>query len=374
MHFTVAPSPGRTLRIQFSGSGSEYFRIWIVNLLLTIVTLTLYYPFAKARHLAYFHANTRVDGDALAFHGDPKKMLRGYLLVVLFSVTYVAAGRFSPVAAGIAGLAFAAMWPALWRASLRFRLANTSWRGLRMRFSGSTRGAYAVFLPLVLPLGLLAGVTAMVPSEPGAEPPWWVGLVAIGALLAVVALWPMWFARARRYQQDHSHWAGEQARLGAGTGAFYAWGLRGIGLSLLVALVAGVGVGGLAAALGAGEVGVFFGLFAAYVAALAVAWPYGVARLQNLVWGRTTSAHLRFHSRLGARALGWLMARNLLLTIVTLGLYRPFAAVATARLRLEAVQIEIDGDPAEWRQRMAERMDDAAGDFAGDFFGIDLGL
>jgi uncharacterized membrane protein YjgN (DUF898 family) len=374
MHFTVAPSPGRTLRIRFSGSGSEYFRIWIVNLLLTIVTLSLYHPFAKARRLAYFHANTRVDGDALAFHGDPKKMLRGYLLMLLFSVTYIAAGRFNPIAAGLAGIAFAAMWPALWRASLRFRLANTSWRGLRMRFSGSTRDAYTVFLPLVLPLGLFGVLTAVAPQEPGIEPPWWIGLVAIGALVAVVVLVPMWFARARRYQQDHSHWAGEQARLGAGTGAFYAWGLRSIGLSLLAAVVVGAVVGGVAVVTGATQLGIVLGLVAAYVAVLAVAWPYGVARLQNLVWGRTRSEHLRFHSRLGARALAWRMLKNLLLTLVTLGLYRPFAAVATARLRLEAVQLELDGDPAEWRQRMAERMDDAAGDFAGDFFGIDLGL
>ena len=43
-----APSR-RELPLEFSASGSEYFRIWIVNLLLTIVTLGLYLPFAKAR-------------------------------------------------------------------------------------------------------------------------------------------------------------------------------------------------------------------------------------------------------------------------------------------------------------------------------------
>eukprot|EP01031_Cornospumella_fuschlensis_P012127 gene12127-14827_t len=35
------------LRIEFTGSGSEYFRIWVVNLLLLLVTVGIYYPWAK---------------------------------------------------------------------------------------------------------------------------------------------------------------------------------------------------------------------------------------------------------------------------------------------------------------------------------------
>ena len=35
------------LSLVFTGSGSEYFRIWIVNLLLMFVTLGIYFPWAK---------------------------------------------------------------------------------------------------------------------------------------------------------------------------------------------------------------------------------------------------------------------------------------------------------------------------------------
>ena len=35
------PTTSRALRIEFTGSGSEYFRIWIVNLLLILVTIGL---------------------------------------------------------------------------------------------------------------------------------------------------------------------------------------------------------------------------------------------------------------------------------------------------------------------------------------------
>ena len=64
------------LPLRFVGSGSEYFRIWIVNLLLTLVTLGLYYPFAKVRRLRYFHFATEVGGHPLSFHADPWRYCR----------------------------------------------------------------------------------------------------------------------------------------------------------------------------------------------------------------------------------------------------------------------------------------------------------
>ncbi len=68
------PPPRHVMAIRFVGSGSEYFRIWIVNLLLTFVTLGLYYPWAKVRRLKYFHASTEVGGHPLSFNAEPRKM------------------------------------------------------------------------------------------------------------------------------------------------------------------------------------------------------------------------------------------------------------------------------------------------------------
>ena len=47
----------RKFYVVFTGSGSEYFRIWIINLLLTLATAGLYLPWAKARRLRYFMGN-----------------------------------------------------------------------------------------------------------------------------------------------------------------------------------------------------------------------------------------------------------------------------------------------------------------------------
>ena len=42
----------------FTGNASEYFGIWIVNLLLSIVTFGIYTAWAKVRRLRYFYGNT----------------------------------------------------------------------------------------------------------------------------------------------------------------------------------------------------------------------------------------------------------------------------------------------------------------------------
>ena len=140
--------PSQPLGLTFSASGSEYFRIWVVNLLLIVVTLGFYMPFAKARRLQYFYSNTVLGGQAFSFHGDPWRMLRGYVLMLVLFGGYALSGHFSPWAALFFFLLLAALWPALWRSSMRFRLHNTSWRGLRFGFAGTVADAYRAMLPL----------------------------------------------------------------------------------------------------------------------------------------------------------------------------------------------------------------------------------
>jgi uncharacterized membrane protein YjgN (DUF898 family) len=433
----LAPAPAtRTgphgLAIEFTGSGSEYFRIWIVNLLLTIVSLGFYFPFAKARRLRYFHRNTLVGGHALGFHGDPWKMLRGYVLMLVFGAAYLGAGEISPIAGAVAGVAFALLWPALWQSSLRFRLANTSWRGLRLRFSGSLGGAYATLLPLLLPVAVIVAAGAI--SQRDAEKPVAgteaaqrvqapppgaadaaegpagteaaedpaaadeeadddgkplqalrtgpADYVILGAVAVLLLMAPWLLARLKRYQHGHYRFANETARMEATTRSFYGLMLRTFGVSLIpvamvggaFALLYGAFKGGGGAAMAGASVLAGLLIVAAYLLLLVLTQSYMTARSQNLVWGTTRSHRLRFSSRLKVRSMLGLMLTNLLLTVITFGLYRPFAAIATAKLRLEAVSLEAHGDVDQWTAGAAGRVNDASGDAAGDLFGIDVGL
>ena len=380
----VAAAP-RRLAIKFTGSGSEYFRIWIVNLLLTLVTVGLYLPFAKARRLSYFYANTLVDGHALSFHGDPWRMFRGFLLLAVLTGTYSLAGRASPGAGLLALLALWGLWPALWRSSLRFRMGNTSWRGLRFSFRGDLAGAYLALLPIYLP-ALLFVLPPFLIREfgiQGTEGLQRVGQFAIAGSLAMLVFYPFSFALIKRYQHGGYAYAAQQTKLDVPTRRFYGLCVKGLLLSLLPGFAFGVMAAvlyamlykpgqGDAAKLITGGALILSGSF--YLLLFAFLGPYFTARTQDLVWRGTSSADLRFDSALRYRSLLGLTLVNWLLTLVTLSLYRPFAAVRTARLRVEAVSVLATGDIDNWIALQGAHEQDASGDAAGDFFGIDLGL
>ncbi|MBL8323884.1 MAG: DUF898 domain-containing protein [Rubrivivax sp.] len=378
-----APPAARTLDVRFVGSGSEYFRIWIVNLLLTLVTVGLYYPFAKVRKLRYFHGATEVGGHALGFHASPWVMLRGYLLVGAMVAVYSLASHFS-AGAGLAAFAIvAALWPALWQSSLRFRLANTSWRGLRFRFTGRLRGAYQVMLPWGLMAAALIGVSVALAPEPGRQPG--PAAVVMGLLPLVLALFtPALLWLLRRYQHDHYALGGEHTRFSTTMGSFY--GVFGLAVLMFIGIVAVLGIGAavLLPALAGGQkpstglggavvaAGVVFLL--AYLIVLSLVGAFVGARLQNLTWNGTRSAHLGFASTLAVAPLARLTLKNWLLIVLTIGLYLPFAAVAMARLRLEAVAVLASTDPDALVAAASHPNESAAGDAAGDLFGFDIGL
>jgi uncharacterized membrane protein YjgN (DUF898 family) len=374
----------QSLAVRFVGSGSEYFRIWTVNLLLTIVTLAFYFPFAKARRLRYFHGATEIGGHPMSFHADPWKMLRGYLLVLLLFGLYNIAGQVSAAAALLTVGVIAAIAPMLWHSALRFRMANTGWRGLRMRYTGTRAQAYRLAaLPIaliVLTVALVLALAAPRPSALKTDPADMVPAMLLIVLLPL-ALFPLLLALLKRQIHQHLAYGDEQSRFEPGIGAFYRLALRVLGVALLslIALIAATVMLALLSGLdvmASGGMGVAWLVAASLIGAAAVlAGPaYLSARLQNLLWSNTHSGRLRLHSRLRARSLVALTLRNTALIVLTLGLYYPFAKVATARLRLEAVSIEVLGDIGTIGRGAPQADESAAGDAAGDLFGFDVGL
>ena len=76
-------------QISFHGEGSKLFGIYIVNLLLTIVTLGMYYPWAKAAILQYLYQETEFEGSRFTFHGTGKEMFIGFIKAIgIFIVIY----------------------------------------------------------------------------------------------------------------------------------------------------------------------------------------------------------------------------------------------------------------------------------------------
>ncbi len=131
---------------QFHGRGGEYFGIWIVNILLTIVTLGLYSPWAHVRNKQYFYGNTELAGERFEYLATGKQIFLGRLiagvLFIAFSILYQTMFMLS-----IFILVFMMLlYPWVAQRSLRFNAAMTRYRGVRFGFVGSVKDAYVNFL------------------------------------------------------------------------------------------------------------------------------------------------------------------------------------------------------------------------------------
>ncbi len=363
--------PARVATLQFTGEGGEYFRIWIVNLLLTLVTLGVYSAWAKVRKTRYFWQNTRLDGHAFDYHGSPRAILLGRMIALLLLAAYAIGFEVSRTAglATIIVLLIAGPW--LFMRAQRFKLVNTSWRGLRFGFDARIAEAYRAGLP-PLAIWFSGAIIGALASDRLA----WLGAAGILSTL----LLPWIHHRLKAYQHRRARYGGRMFDFLTATASFYAVYFKA-GLLALVGFAAGGALWlAVAFALGpgaSGESSKLLGMVAGTAVAMVgylVAWPYFAARLQAVVWTHTRLDDIRFGTAIAAGPLLKLTVRNVLLTLLTAGLYWPFAAVALARYRIECMRAESDAPLGLLAEVTVAGPGTAAGDAATEMFGLDIGL
>ncbi|WP_045464173.1 YjgN family protein [Vibrio hyugaensis] len=132
--------------ISFKGRGGEFFGIWIVNVLLSIVTLGIYSAWAKVRTKRYFYGNTYVDGDNFEYHAEPMQILKGRLVALAIVLVWGIANSFIPQLALVLLLLFYVALPWLLWSNARFDSAMTSYRNVHFSFNSSLKDAYITIL------------------------------------------------------------------------------------------------------------------------------------------------------------------------------------------------------------------------------------
>lgn len=368
-------TPPAALPLSFSGSGAEYFRIWVVNLLLTVATLGIYSAWAKTRRLQYFYRNTQLAGAGFDFRGDPKAILRGRLLAVALLGAYHYAFGFSlTTGIVIVGLLLLGL-PFMMRAALRFRLSNTWYRGLPFGFSGGIGGAYLVYL---LPVAIFVVPSVLVALQSDGK--------LLGFFFLLYLFWPLMHGAMRAYQQRHLMYGDQQASFNLSFARLALPYLQGflisLGVLLAVGIVAGIVAalfGGMGAGAGAGKSGVnmqfivvfFIGIVLFYLSLLMIG-PFVMVRLNNRAWSATSFPGVRIDCRMKVWGYFKLQVVNVLLTLLTLGLFRPFAVVRTWRYRVEHLHVDAPGGFEQATQATQRPPLAAAGDGIADFLGVDL--
>jgi len=366
--------PGATSeRFVFTGSGSEYFRIWVVNVLLTVLTLGVYSAWAKVRKARYFWQNTRLGGHVFDYHGRPVAILRGRIIALVLLAGYTWAFEFSNTAGIVTFVVLCVVGPWLFMRAQQFKLGNTSYRGLRFGFESHPREAYRIVLPILV-LWLLPTIIATLTTDET----WW-GLLA-SALISMLAV-PWMHHRLKAYQHRRACYGDRTFSFVPIRGKFYATYAKGLALVVLGAMAGGFVVTFLNYALrdayslleGLTVEAWLYGI-AAGLGVYLLAWPYLAARLQQAVWASTRLREVSFRTRIEASRLSGLVLKNVTLIVLTAGLYWPFAAIALARYRIECMRI-YSGVPLGVITAGLHSMPvGAAGEGALDSFGIDLGV
>jgi uncharacterized membrane protein YjgN (DUF898 family) len=144
--------------VVFTGKAGEYFGIWIVNLLLSIVTLGIYSAWAKVRRKKYFYNNTLLDGVGFDYHANPINILKGRIIAFVLFVIYSALSGINPAFGLLMAFILFLALPWIIVRGMMFNARNSSYRGLRFDFNGKYGEAIKVFigytLLIIVTLGL----------------------------------------------------------------------------------------------------------------------------------------------------------------------------------------------------------------------------
>lgn len=342
-------------QFKFTGNAKEWFGVWIVNLLLSIVTIGIYSAWAKVRTKKYFYGNTHVDGRNFDYHATGGQILKGRLIVIAAVVVFQIVVALMPILGIILLIALVIFYPWLLTRAMMFNARLSSFSNVRFNFVGTYWEAFKVFF-----------------------------IYPILCLLTLYTTFPILDRAMKRFSIDNHRLGTAEFGMSAPIGAFY----KAAGLALLwivavfaiAALTTGLSLTAFGEATMALEndpasaiaviAAFYFVFFLGFI-------PAGViyqALTRNAVYNGTflQGGH-RLRSNVSALQLFWIAVSNLVVVVCTLGLMLPWAQIRTARYLADHTGVELGSSLDEFIGVQQETTS-ALGDAYADIEGIDVGL
>lgn len=303
----ASPStPSSILNFEFRGNGLEYFKIWIVNILLTVLTLGIYSAWATVRNNRYFNSNLYLGDENFRYLAEPLQILKGRLIAIAAFIVYTLISQHYPmVALGLAVLLIFAI-PYFINQSLAFHRRMTAYKNVQFRFKAGYGEAFMALY--VWPL---------------------IGLLTLGIL------YPLALLKMHQYVVKNSAY---------GTTKFdFTATYKDYGMIFLIMLGVAVMLGLPAWAIAAFFkevafispiilVGLYIGLFL-----------YFMVQINNLFFNCLSLDQHRFSANLTMAGLGKVILINTFLTVITLGLYLPAAKVRMTKYIASCLVLDAQG-------------------------------
>lgn len=301
------PTPSnKNLGFEFRGDGMEYFKIWIVNILLTIVTLGIYSAWAKVRNNRYFYSNLYLDNDNFRYLADPVTILKGRLIAIAALIAYYVMSLFLPIVAG--GLAIALIFaiPYFINQSVAFNHRMSSYKNIQFRFKGSYGQAFMVIY--VWPM---------------------LGVLTLGIL------YPLALLKGNEYFVRNSAY---------GTSKFdFNATYKDYGMIFLTAIGIGLIIGGPVALIAYFVPVLSIVSSLLYIVIYFALIVYVIVSFTNIFYASLSLVEHKFEANLTITATAKVILINLLLTIVTLGLYLPAAKVRMTKYMCSCLTLHASG-------------------------------
>lgn len=339
-------------QVEFTGRAGEWFGIWIVNLLLSIITIGIYSAWAKVRMLRYFYGNTTIEGRAFDYHATGGQILIGRLIVI---AVLVVISVLSAVHIAFVFLIYGAgifLMPYLLIRSARFNARNTSWSNVRFNFGGDYGDAIATFL--LFPM-----------------------LVAVTLYTTI----PLLTRKAHRFYIENHTLGGRKFSFDCNLSPLYkAFGLAALWVFavLIIGVILGFMFGGALFGPGSSRDPLVqvLPILALYVFLFVGFFPAAIlykALVRNTVYANTVleGGH-RFASTTQPLPLLGIAVTNTLAVIFTLGLALPWAQIRMTRYLAENTFVAPNGSLDAFVGDM-QNDQSAIGDAFSDIEGIDIG-
>lgn len=322
-----------TRPFRHSGGSGAMIGLALVNLLLSILTLSLYRFWGKTRVRRSLWGGIEAWGDPVEYTGTGKELFLGFLVVLFLiylplafgygwaQMLVVSGNPLGGVLVSVLYLLTVLLVTAGMYRARRYQMSRTRWRGIR----GGQRGSAISYAARSLLVWVLVPVTL------GWAWPWG----------------EMWLAR---YRLSNTTFGDTPLHCEAHASGLYrrfllVW-ISGVVFAVVATLLA---YGTAEVARGGAEQEALAGtafalmLFAAAILILALPWAwYRAGFYRNLAAG-TSFEGGRFAATLGAWSLMRLVAGNMAILLFSLGVLRPWASLRT--FRYACAHLEVEGEP-----------------------------
>ncbi|WP_396588985.1 YjgN family protein [Bermanella sp. R86510] len=297
----------QSCKLEFRGDGLEYFKIWITNIALTIITFGIYSAWATVRNKRYFHSNLYLDNHNFNYLADPITILKGRIIAIVAFIAFNIISGINPMVGGILSLALLVAIPWIICRALAFDRAMSAYKNIRFAFHGKYGEALMAFL--IWPL---------------------LGTISLGILMPYAIL------KVNEFLVNNTSYGTSRFKFSA---TYKDYGLilltmAGAGLVLWTPIWA---IQTFAPSLAGLSMIIMIGGYLALMLFFTVT-------TMNLFYRSTSIEQHTFTANITMGGLAKVFIINTVLTIITLGLYLPAAQVRMAKYVCDCLTLEVQGD------------------------------